>query len=655
MAPFTVRLTDRSNLPIATPLRLRPLRYAWSDMGGPETAEIALDGMPVDMVGALRWLGGNVRIVGEDGTPVWWGIITEASFTADGMDYGLTLDGMANRVAVIYTSNGSAALTDWVEDTRSTDLYGDIELIHSLGNGTPAQAEAMADSILAAKAWPRRLVRVATGANGTGRLLCIGKYMTMGSRYYANSIGRVAFEGEKEGEAILGWGFASSQLVGFHAKVGRICQLSCAMTGLRVDDKIVVSGSTSNNGTFTVTEEAGLTSQVVYGGANGVSFEVTDDIKDTNDLLDQFTAGEMFRVENSSDNDGFWFWRTVGPEACTVRPNSITAESAEGPGGDVLLTQGNSVKVAETLTQEGPVLGSKFVTIIAHGQEVDQTFTVDDGGTWTVGEVTLWVRRVGTPGDSLQVELCADSSGAPGTVLDTATVLGSSLPTRMTKLQILMNRTATLSNGTYHIVISRTGANSNSAYYMVAVDEEAGYSGGVMKLYTGSAWASRVVDADLHFEVWGHRETTAIVDEIASAYIGDASIRTAAGVYDRMYRAGTKTALDEVERLLDAGTSTGARLLAMVSVDNVLIVEAAPTTAAARWRDGRFTSMQGQPLARGLLPVGQWVALDVPIDDDRAPFSPLWLARCEYDVDGDTLTPGFEDVSVWQVGDLDEG
>ena len=655
MAQFTVRLTDRSNLPIATPLRLRPVRYAWSDMGGPETAEIALEGVPADMIGALRWLGGNVRIVGEDGTPVWWGVITEASATVDGMEYGLTFDGMANRVAVIYASNGSAALTAWAEDTRSTDLYGDIELIHSIGNGTPDQAAAAAASILAEKAWPRRLVRVATGANGSGRLLCVGKYATMGWRYYANSMGRVAFEGEKEGEALLGWGFQSSQLVGFHAKVGRICQLSCAMSGLRVDDKIVVSGSTSNNGTFTVTEEAGLDAQVIYGGANGVSFEVTDDIKDTNDLLDQFTVGEMFEVENSSDNDGFWFWRTVGPEACTVRPNTITDEGPEGPGGDVILTQGNSVKVAEALTQEGPDPGTVFVTIIAHGQEIDQTFTVADGGTWTVGEVTLWVRRVGTPGDSLQVEICANSSGAPGTVLDTATVLGSSLPTKTTKLQILMNRTATLSNGTYHIVISRTGANSNSAHYLVAVDEEAGYSGGVMKLWTGAAWASRVVDADLHFEVWGHRETTAIVSEIATAYVGAASIRTASGVYDRMYRAGTKTALDEVDRLLDAGTSAGARLLAMVSVDNVLIVEAAPTTAASRWRDGRFASLQGQPLARGLLPVGQWVALDVPVDDDRAPFSPLWLARCEYDVEGDALTPGFAEFSVWQVGDLDEG
>ena len=95
MAKFSVRLTDRTNLPIATPLRLRPVRYGWSDAGGPDTAEIALDGMDADLVGALRWLGGNVRIIGEDGVPVWWGIIVEASAVADGMEYGLTLDGMA--------------------------------------------------------------------------------------------------------------------------------------------------------------------------------------------------------------------------------------------------------------------------------------------------------------------------------------------------------------------------------------------------------------------------------------------------------------------------------------------------------------------------------------------------------------------------------
>lgn len=652
MAQFTVRLWDRNNLPIVTTLRLRPLRYAWSDMGGPETAEIGLEGSPADLVGALRWLGGSVRIVGADGMPVWWGIVHEASFVADGMEYGLSMDGMANRVAVIYASNGLSAITDWEEDTRSTDLYGDVELIHSLGNATPAQAEAAAASILAQKAWPRRLVRVAQGSSAGGRLLCVGKYTAMGWRYYANSIGRVAFEGEKEGEAIMGWGFADSQLVGFHGKVKRICQLSCAMTGLRVDDKIVVSGSTSNNGTFTVVEEPTVDDQVIYDGASGVYFEVTDDIKDTNDLLDQFTVGEMFRLENTASNDGFWFWRTVGPDACTVRPNTVANEAV---GSDTKLTQGNSVKVAETVTQEGPNLGVKYVTILAHGQKVDQSFTVNDGGTWTVGEVAVWVRRMGSPGDSLKVEICADSAGAPGTVLDSATVLGSSLTTRSTKLQVMLNRTATLSTGTYHLVVSRTGAASATDYYLLSVDEEAGYSGGVLRLYTGSAWATRTVDADLHFEVWGHRETTAIIAEIATAYIGGASIRTAAGVYDRMYRAGTKTALDEVERLLAAGTSSGARLLAMVSADDILIVEQAPATAAARWRNGRFTNVQGQPLARGLLPVGQWVALDTPIDDDRAPFSPLWLARCEYDVAGDTITPGFADLSVWQVGELDEG
>lgn len=652
MATFTVRLSDRTNVPIVTPLRLRPLRYAWADMGGPETAEIALEGQGDDLTSALRWLGGNVRIFGDDGSPVWWGIIVEAAFVADGMEYGLTLEGMANRVAVIYAVNNAPALTAWVEDTRSTDLYGDIELIHSLGASTTAQAEAAAATILEQKAWPRRLVRVATGQAAGGRLLCIGRYATQAWRYYANTAGRVVFEGEKEGEALLGWGFASSQLVGFHAKVQRICQLSCAMSGLRVDDKIVVSGSVSNNGTYRVTEEAKIANQVIYANANGVLWEPTDDIKDSNDRLDMFTAGEMFQIENSDDHDGFWFWRTVGPEACTVRPNTVVAEYGHA---DTLLTQGNSVKVYEGLTQESPIIGSTYVTILAHGQKLDQSFTVSDGATWTVGEVTLWVRRVGTPSDSLQVALYTDSSGAPGTLLDSTTVLGSSLPTKSTKLQVLLNRTASLSNGTYHLVVSRTGAASPTDYYLLSVDEEAGYTGGVLRLWTGSAWVARTVDADLHFEVWGHRETTAIIDEIASAYIGDASIRNASGVYDRMYRAGTKTALDELERLLAAGTSAGARLLATVNLDNVLVVEAAPTTAAVRWRGGRFTSMAGQPLGRGLLPVGQWVALDVPIDDDRAPFSPVWLSRCEYDVESDAITPEFADASVWAVGDLDEG
>ena len=53
MATFTVRLSDRANVPIVTPLRLRPLRYAWADMGGPETAEIVLENPPRTSIDAI--------------------------------------------------------------------------------------------------------------------------------------------------------------------------------------------------------------------------------------------------------------------------------------------------------------------------------------------------------------------------------------------------------------------------------------------------------------------------------------------------------------------------------------------------------------------------------------------------------------------------
>ena len=128
-------------------MRLSPAQWAAEATGGPTSATIALSGDAQGMMALATWLAYRIEIV-SDGTAVWWGEVDAVRVTTGGIEREMTLDGMANRVKVLYSTvvaggGVEAAEIDWVEDATSIAKYGKRELVHSArGNMTATQAAA---------------------------------------------------------------------------------------------------------------------------------------------------------------------------------------------------------------------------------------------------------------------------------------------------------------------------------------------------------------------------------------------------------------------------------------------------------------------------------------------------------------------------------
>ena len=146
-----------------------------------------------------------------------------------------------------------------------------------------------------------------------------------------------------------------------------------------------------------------------------------------------------------------------------------------------------------------------------------------------------------------------------------------------------------MSAGTYYVVVSRSGAAAADAYRIGLREAEAGFStADVLYLYDGSSWIGRSVlsglGAALALRIYAQRVTTTQIEDIVSGvgdWLAGTGIRTASGLRTQRYRSEEQaaTAQSEIKALLDFGTSGNARLLARVTVDRVLQVDAAPSAA----------------------------------------------------------------------------
>jgi hypothetical protein len=186
--PFNINFLSRDFQPITTPRgQFTPLRCSWHTMGGPERANIAVDGDPRGLAGISALLGVPLEIHDPQGSPYWWGYVHGIDFQDGSMAHRLSLVDLANRVAVLHTLPDGVTpnLTAWKEDTSSQFLYGVRERILKLGSADEARALVWRNARLAACAYPRWLSSAAVGGDHLSVLDCRGWYETLGWRYYA--------------------------------------------------------------------------------------------------------------------------------------------------------------------------------------------------------------------------------------------------------------------------------------------------------------------------------------------------------------------------------------------------------------------------------------------------------------------------------------
>lgn len=356
--------------------------------------------------------------------------------------------------------------------------------------------------------------------------------------------------------------------------------------------------------------------------ATTISFNAPDDILDSANNFDLLEHGDEITIAGAAAgaNNGVFSVNVTGAGAIEIEENTLVTAAA---GASITLTLG----------------GTRL-------DKVAQSFTLtEDTPAWTVATIAVRVRRVGTPVDNLICQLCSDTAGSPGTVLEEIHLLGSSLSDETAWVEFPFSNTSFLTFGTTGwIVISRSSP-SIRAYYVLELNEEAGYAGGQVKLHDGTGWSGRTPAADMPFRIAGKVSTTEQIRTIIEASdefdAGRVFILNASGIETSQYRDGDSLASDEIADLLAIGRSTGQSYLADMLDTKNIIVRAYPATNDVPYihqRDGRVHPQAGAPMPPGQTIAGVWVyPVFLESLDIFKPATALFVAASEYDVNADRL------------------
>lgn len=415
------------------------------------------------------------------------------------------------------------------------------------------------------------------------------------------------------------------------------------------------------DGTLTALSTGAITNNQVLK----VSYIYTEyRIEDANLGLAFVNANDTIEIDGSSLNDGYYRVVSTGLEGDRVTVRETV--TAEGPGASITIARGANIVVEETPTDELP--GSS-ATVYGYGWRLAQSFQIDSDEGWDAYTVEIKANRVGSPIDNLRVRIFTDSTGAPGSSLESSTVVGSSISTQTGWVTFAFTGASLSTSTTYWLVVDRTGSASPTNYYQVSIDEDQLYADGSLLVSDGTAWQTRPGGGDMPFRILGLEATTTQITELVdqeAQFLTGVDIIDTSGVNINQYREGRNTAYDELMNLLEIGTTNDVRLLATVTRDLVLRVEEEPAQPATAdyvlTTEGIVRTKLGQALIDGHMDfVGKWV--EIPDLPPTAEFeyintpTPFLAESAEYDVERKryTIQPrGAE--PVWRVGmSIDEG
>lgn len=586
--------------------------------GGPKVADIDAMGPGVALGALQNWLAQGVEIRNEYSSVVWHGLLNDVRYPADGDELGVSLDDLYNRIKVIYAyvdATGAQVYgdTDWGEDTASIARYGIKELIYSGGQMEPAAALAQRATLLAQHAKPSKTLSL-QGQYQAASMVTIGWWETLGWRVATRREGRIEWigEGDTYSQAI-GWGITSSNQIGFH--LSAIHDMQARLGALTKDDRVVVSGAgqPGNNGVRTIVQGS-REERVVYGPVNTISFDTRDDIEDRDGKgLGFIRADEFIFVTGSVDNNNGYHIVDSGGEDHIVTKATITGEIGVQPAGPpITIAQGHRATTVETVTNEEP---GASVSLYLYGTFLYQTFTPTHN--MNCAQVALKIGKVGTPVDSLQVALYVDSGAAtPLTFVASTTLAGSLIGEGEDWMWMAMAAKPTLTAGvTYGLQVGRTGAVDPINYFTVELVRDTSYAGSC-KAWTGSAWVGHTQLVTMPFRIWADEDTVTQIQRLLTDYgqffVGADLVTATSGVRTNQYIDNDQSALEEIEKLLEMGTSSGQRLLARVTPERVVRIWAEPAAVEplARLRSDRQIAHAGGGVRpAGQLPAGEWLAV----------------------------------------------
>lgn len=610
---------------------LTPETWEAQATGGPTLATITVTGARQWLWTAAGWLGYHVRIVNATGTAVWWGLITRSQLNTGVCRITLDMADVRNRLLVDYSyADGDGVqqegATDWAQNAGSVARYGALEERVPLSDTDATAAAAKRDTWLGKSALPQPTVEWDEGAAQL-TLECSGYWPLLDNVYYANSLGRVVYDQSETLEHILGWKLADTDRIAFNRKVGlKIHDLNARLGALTEGTRLDVSGTASNNASYTVTGAVNADLEYHTYTTNDVFFADTDEVYDNLDGFSVFDAGEMIYITGTDDdvghaeNDGLYILQKVEPHNIEVWDSTIQNSAT---GQTVTFAQGHSVTVEEPPVNEWP--GAATFVLQSRGVRVAQSFQIEGSTAWAAHEIMVRVRKVGSPGTPLYVRIYSDSAGTPNAVLAEGSIAAADVRTVSEWVTVALGTAYTLQPATtYWVAVhgqTTVGSMDQNCYALGLCDDaDNQYTGGACKVQiVAGSWETRWGDAvSMPFQVWGKQESTAQVLAImlaSSPYLAGGRVATGSGMMQRQYRDGTQRALYEAQQLVDTGNTAGTRLSVDITAQRYAVVgveSAADDSLAPRFdvASGRLNRPDGGPMETGVLPYGQTVLLD---------------------------------------------
>lgn len=671
MSDFSVRVFDHNWGRVLLPagIEFEPQTWDANAIGGAGSAEVIATGDMLRLLELSNWVGYTIWIMSPDNEYIWWGDIDDVALTHAGTTIGTTLEGVANRIKVAFTDDApggemDAAETAWVQDDESIALYGKRERLLTAQNPIrAAQAEQMRDTLLGRVSRPIAVVGQLGPEGGETQVVlrCGGFWKRMGRVYYAEDNGLTEYV---DGSTLwpLGLGFTSANTA-FVNRNGRysIHQTFGRLMGFTAPDlRISVTGSTSNDGIFTIVSASEQEPESIT--KTTIRFEPADDIRDTVSDFGFIEADDVIGVTGSAANSGAHLVKTPGIADIEVSPTFAGGNIVnEAAGPSITIVRGNSIEVEQATVNERT---GASVTVTAHGQMIAQGFYTGTSGDWALASVEIKLRKVGAPTDGVYVRLKSDSGGAPGSLRDSAFLDDADISDDEQGRWVAFNFTGgvTLDHATlYWLEILRSGANDSADYYEVGVDEQGGYGGGGVLLYTGSAYVSPLNPLSVLFRLKGAVDTALQVKAMCETVDVFANVQAAdlSGLETCQYRDGSLFAADAAQELLDTGDGSNVRLIATINPQRWALIRKQPDSTSARfvWREGALFTLQGKPVSPGLLPVGEWCVIDNPIllQGALATASPFFIESASYTVDQGWQLRAAGEADPWRIGETLDG
>ena len=204
-------------------------RYSKWIKGGCKTAQVRARGGREHIWNLAERIREPVEILhNERGEVVWWGFLAKVEIQESGLTSTVSIDTMANSVAIAHTELNVRRTTGWASNSDSAAEYGTFERLFSRREISSAAADQLRDTLLDVYKTPLVVTRFGAAGDKTDTQAVLtfrGWYEPMNRRYYSNdqgleeytNLGYIGLPVGKDDKAVAAMSFQISSAAGWDA------------------------------------------------------------------------------------------------------------------------------------------------------------------------------------------------------------------------------------------------------------------------------------------------------------------------------------------------------------------------------------------------------------------------------------------------------